>query len=221
MQKLVKGIVDFRRKSLNEYRDKFSNLAYGQSPDTLFVACCDSRVVPNTFASTDPGDLFVLRNIGNLICPYHHEHHIDIDESTVSALEFSIEELKVHNIVICGHSECAAIKAVIDGRKEVKTPHLRSWLSHAEPAYSKFKAGFSLNNDLEIHNKVSQINVLQQLEHLKTYPIVREALSKKILQIHGWWFDLETANVYHYCDQRENFILIDEQESTKMLKQIS
>src|SRR3990167_1720913 len=109
MRKLIEGIVDFRKNITEENREAFGKLALGQKPDALFIACSDSRVVPNLFASTNPGDLFVLRNIGNLIPPPSDQ---DQDNSAQAAIEFSVFTLNISNIIICGHSECGAIKAL-------------------------------------------------------------------------------------------------------------
>lgn len=208
MKKLINGIIEFRKQSIQAYREKFSNLAYGQSPDTLFVACCDSRVVPNAFASTNPGDLFVLRNIGNLISPVKHsESH---DESCAAAIEFAVSELHVKDIIICGHSECAAMQAVIDGRCTVEHPSLQAWLRHAEPAYQRYKNGYRIHDDMAMHNAVSQINVLQQVEHLKTYTCVHDQLSRGALKIHAWWFDLATADVHYFDSKHQHYKIIDD-----------
>src|SRR5260221_6050909 len=115
MKKLVKGIIDFRRKGLPGYREKFGHLALGQSPDTLFIACSDSRVVPNTFASADPGDLFVIRNVGNLIAPADPSGLSPSDESEGAAIEFAVLTLGVRDIIVCGHSECGAMQAALGG----------------------------------------------------------------------------------------------------------
>lgn len=210
MKKLINGIIEFRQKSLHDYRKKFANLANHAAADALFIACCDSRVVPNTFASTDPGDLFVLRNVGNFISPFDAQENNSHDESAFAAIEFSMKYLQVKDIIICGHSECAAIKAVVAGKASVTSPHLQAWLRHGEPAYKKFQSGFRLNTALSVHNEVSQINVLQQLEHLATYPIIQEALRNHAVNLHGWWFELETANVYQYKANKQQFSLIDE-----------
>src|ERR1700693_2569793 len=106
MIKLIKGIVTFRRHVRPGYRKQFAHLALGQSPDTLFIACSDSRVVPNSFASTDPGDLFVIRNVGNLIPPCDQDGYSQADESEWAAIEFAIFALNVSDIIVCGHSEC-------------------------------------------------------------------------------------------------------------------
>lgn len=216
MHKLVSGIVDFRKNSLDDYRAKFSKLAQGQSPDTLMIACCDSRVAPNVFASTNPGDLFVVRNIGNLVCPCHINDPDSQQDSTAAAIEFALHGLNVKDIIICGHSECAAIQAVISGRSSADEPHMQSWLRYAEPSYARFKSGFHLNTDLMLHNEISQINVLQQLEHLKTYSLVQKHMSEGMLRIHGWWFDLATADVRYYDGEANKFLLIDDDGAAKI-----
>ena len=112
MKKLIHGIVDFRKNLTEENRLLFTKLALGQKPDALFIACSDSRVVPNLFASTNPGDVFVVRNIGNLIPPASASLH---DTSATAALEFSIFSLNVSDIIVCGHSECGAMQALAQG----------------------------------------------------------------------------------------------------------
>lgn len=220
MKKLLKGIIDFRKNSLEVYRNKFSKLALRQCPDTLFVACCDSRVVPNAFASSDPGDLFVLRNIGNLIPVFHPkpQGNRQIDVSVSATIEFSLLGLDVQDIVVCGHSECGAMYTLIEN--DAKSTCLNTWLEHAAPSYKRFKdsSAITKNSDLTPCNLLSRINVLQQLDNLKTYPLVRERLQKNSLRLHGWWFDLATADVYHYDQKSEEFILIDDAEANSMLE---
>jgi carbonic anhydrase len=167
MRKLIKGIVDFRQQSLAEYREKFSTLALGQNPDTLFIACCDSRVVPNTFASSDPGDLFVVRNIGNLIppCGENHSHDNNSDTCVAAAIEFSIQQLNVSDIVICGHSDCGALRPFMDQVTTTGMPAVDNWLRHAAPSYQRYLK--QTPTDLTPLNTLSQINVIQQIDHLK------------------------------------------------------
>lgn len=214
MKKLVKGIVEFRQNIQPSYREKFARLALGQSPDTLFIACSDSRVVPNLFASTDPGDLFVVRNVGNLIPCCGGDGHSVADEAEVAALELAVLNLKVSDIVVCGHSECAAMKAIIHGRENVSAPHLRGWLRHGEPAMGKLNPGLG---NLPLYDQLSQANVLQQIEHLKSYPLILQRLLNGTLKLHAWWFDLRTANVYCYDSATERFIIIDEIEADRIL----
>jgi carbonic anhydrase len=217
MKKLVKGIAEFRRKSFPAYRETFARLALGQSPDALFIACSDSRVAANVFASTEPGDMFVVRNVGNLIPCCGHNGRSNADESEVAALEFSLLNLSVQDIIVCGHSECGAMHALLDGREKVNAPHLRSWLRHGEPALRdlpEFTPGLSRVN------RLSQLNVLQQMEHLRTYPLVRERLAEGRLKIHGWWFELSTASVYAFDLDTKSFILLDEEEAERTIARL-
>src|ERR1700733_11538657 len=217
MKKLITGIVDFRKNLTEESRALFAKLALGQKPDTLFIACSDSRVVPNLFASTEPGDLFVLRNIGNLIPPFSSSCQ---DDSAAAVIEFSISSLNVSDIVICGHSECAAMQALSKGIDTLACPHLESWLKYGKEALNKVREGFIIDPSLSEHNQISQVNVLQQMEHIKSYPFIKDRLEKKQLRIHGWWFDIAQADVYCYEQNINQFVLIDEKEAQQILKRL-
>ena len=122
MQKLIAGIVDFRERILPQYAQRFKELALSQAPDALFVTCSDSRVVPDLLASTHPGDLFTMRNVGNLIPPATADGISIGDLSEASAIEYSVLVLSVANIVVCGHSECGAMKAVMANNPRPETP---------------------------------------------------------------------------------------------------
>ncbi|PIS03159.1 MAG: carbonic anhydrase [Chlamydiae bacterium CG10_big_fil_rev_8_21_14_0_10_42_34] len=214
MKKLIQGIVDFRKNLTEDSRQLFAKLALGQKPDTLFIACSDSRVVPNLFASTNPGDLFVLRNIGNLVPPVSAPLQ---DNSASAALEFAINSLRVRDIVICGHSECGAMEALLKGIDTLACPHLECWLKYGEESLRKVKKGDVITPSLSEHNQLSQINVLQQIEHIKEYPFIRDRLEKNEIRIHGWWFDIAHADVYCYEQNVSKFVLIDEQEAALIL----
>lgn len=213
MKKLIQGIVDFRKGLTEESRELFANLALGQKPDTLFIACSDSRVVPNLFASTNPGDLFVLRNMGNLVPPVSSE-----EASASAVIEFSVFSLNVSDIIVCGHSECGAMQALIDGIDTKCCGHMESWLKYGQEALTKVRKGFVLNKALSEHNQLSQVNVLQQMEHIKSYPFIKERLAKKELRVHGWWFDIAHADVYCYEQDLNQFVLIDEKEAEHILE---
>lgn len=214
MRKLVSGIVDFRQNALPSYREKFAKLALGQSPDTLFVACSDSRVVPNLFASTDPGDLFVVRNVGNLVAPCGPDGLSVGDQSEAAAIEFAVLTLGVKDVIVCGHSECGAMQAIAKGRQHLDPPHLREWLRHGEPSLARVGA---LYDDQEGANLLSMANVLQQISHLETYPVIKGRVAAGTLRLHGWWFELSTANVYSYDTKEQRFVLIDEAEAAHIL----
>src|ERR1043166_9064786 len=127
MRKLLRGIVDFRERLLGQYAERFRDLASGQAPDALFITCSDSRVVPDLLASTDPGDLFVMRNVGNLVPPATVEGASTGDLSEASAIEYAVLILQVRDIVVCGHSECGAMKAALARQPLPATPNLAKW----------------------------------------------------------------------------------------------
>ncbi|HET9238639.1 MAG TPA: carbonic anhydrase [Oligoflexus sp.] len=220
MKKLLQGIVDFREKVQPAYRETFARLALGQSPDALLIACSDSRVVPNLFASSDPGDMFVVRNVGNLIPPCGEDGISIFDKSEAAAVEFAVEQLKVKDIIVCGHSECGAHMAVLRGTQGL-SGNLRSWLRHAEPSLYKMHSGPHFEcRHLAPHNQLSQLNVLQQLEHLRTYPSVRQAMDQGTLQLHGWWFDIANAEVLAWEPTLNRFASIDRELAQVILQRL-
>lgn len=220
MRKLIHGIIEFRKKQLPDYKETFARLALGQSPDTLFIACSDSRVVPNLFASTNPGDLFVTRNVGNLIPPSHKNGMSSGDKSEAAAIEFALLELKVQDIVVCGHSECGAMQALIAEKKPSHLPNLQDWLEIAHPALEKYRSGFSIDPSQAPHNQLSQVNVLQQLDHLRSYPIIQERVKSGKLRLHGWWFDIRHADVYSLDETLRRMDLIDEEHLQGLLDRL-
>ena len=223
MKKLIEGIVDFRQKLTDESRTLFAKLDLGASPDALFIACSDSRVVPNFFSSTNPGYLFVLRNIGNLIPPSSPSI---CDDSASAVLEYSVFTLNVTDIIVCGHSECGAMLALSREINSSCCPHLLSWLKYGKNSLDKMTNNAALFDDLildkqlALHNQLSQVNVLQQMEHVMTYSFVKERVAAKQLRIHGWWFDIAKADVYCYERALRQFVLIDENEAKDILKRM-
>lgn len=212
MKKLVKGIIEFRKNTQDSYREKFAKLAIEQKPDALFICCSDSRVAPNAFASTNPGDLFVIRNVGNIVPPSDSGHPMG-DESEIAAFEYAIHTLNIKNIIICGHAECGAINAICNGVDNLPPTHqhLKSWLKYGLASLQRFHRHDLRNEDLHEHNQISQAHVLQQIEHMKSYPLVRERIENGTLRIHGWWFNLNNLNVYYYSEEKKKFMLIDEE----------
>ncbi len=220
MKKLIQGIVEFRKNVQQGYREAFGRLALGQAPNALFIACSDSRVIPNTFASTNPGDLFVVRNVGNFIPLCGNDGLSTSDESEAAAGEFSLNHLPVTDIIICGHSECGAMQALMQGRETVKSPHLKEWLRHGEDSLEKWSKGFVLDPALPKHNQLSQINVLCQMQHVQSYDLVKKRVADHKLRVHGWWFDVANADVYAFNPAKNKFVLIDETESARMLAEL-
>ena len=221
MQKLIAGIVDFRERSLPQYAQRFQELALSQTPDTLFITCSDSRVAPDLLASALPGDLFAMRNVGNLVPPATVEGVSTGDLSEASAIEYSVLVLKVANIVVCGHSECGAMKAVIANEVRPETPNLAKWLHHAHAAAFRLKQEGALDVNLTPHDQLSQLNVLVQLEHLMSYPIVREKVLTGALCLSGWWFDIASGSMYAYDSGRRLFEIIDRQMAERLIERLA
>ncbi len=207
MKKLLRGIAEFRRHRPAGYAEGLSKLALSQAPDALILCCADSRVAPNVFASVEPGDLLVVRNIGNLV-PRHVDAASDLGGASVpAAIELAIHALHVRDMIVCGHSECAAMRAIASGERLAHAPHLAKWLRHGEPALAGLgapPAGMSL------HDHLSQRSVRLQLEHLRTYPIVRDAEAEGTLRLHAWWFDIRRAEVLDYDAEAGSFLPLDE-----------
>jgi len=221
VRKLIAGIVDFRERMLPQYARRFQELAFSQSPDTLFITCSDSRVVPDLLASTHPGDLFTMRNLGNLIPPATVEGISIGDLSEASAIEYAVLVLNVMNIVVCGHSECGAMKAVIANDARPETPNLTKWLHHAHAAAFRLKQEGALDVKLRPHDQLSQLNVLVQLEHLMSYPIVREKVLSGTLCLSGWWFDVASGSMFAYDSGRRLFEIIDRQMAERLIERLA
>ena len=220
MRKLITGIVDFRERLLPGYAQHFRDLAQSQAPDALFVTCSDSRVVPDLLASTDPGDLFVMRNVGNLVPPATAEGASTGDVSEASAIEYSILVLKVRNLVVCGHSECGAMKAALVRKPMTETPNLAKWLHHATSAVFRLEQEGPLDPRLNPHDQLSQLNVLVQLEHLASYPIVRQGIAAGTLQLSGWWFNIAKGEMLSYERESRIFETIDAKSVERLLSRL-
>jgi carbonic anhydrase len=205
MKKLLRGIVEYRENVLPDYRDRFAELAKGQTPDSLFIACSDSRVEPSLVASTDPGQLFVMRNVGNLVPIAHASGHSTGDESEAAAIEYVLAALHVRDIVVCGHSSCGAMKAVLDGHVPPGAPNLAAWLRHADAAAAMLRDKGPLDPERPVYDQLSQWNVLVQLDHIRSYPIVREHLERGALRLTALWFEIATGIVHCYDDTTRKY----------------
>ncbi len=186
IDKLLEGNRKFREGFFRENLDHYRELTRGQSPSVLWIGCSDSRIQTGNITQTMPGTLFVHRNVGN-IAPMH-------DWNFASVLEYAIRHLKVKEIVICGHSDCGAIKAL---DKESDDAYIPLWLNNAVEAKKRVDARISPPKTPEERKARSEMiekeNIALQIEHLKRYPIVKEALLKKEVQVHGLYYDLETG----------------------------
>ncbi|MBK8206803.1 MAG: carbonic anhydrase [Planctomycetes bacterium] len=219
MKRLLQGIAHFHKNVRPGVRETFAKLALGQKPDCLFIACSDSRVVPNLFASSDPGDLFVIRNPGNIVAPSDESGKSQADESEAGAIEFALMHLGVPDIVVCGHSECAAMRALCGEMNLEGADHLQAWLRHAEEAL-KDRPEITLDSTQARHNFVGQMNALVQLDNLRSYPFVAEQERAGKLRLHAWWFDIANAEVQAYDPGTKRFHVIDETHAIKLISRL-
>jgi carbonic anhydrase len=208
MQRLIEGVHKFHNKEFGNYRELFHKLSEnGQNPHTLFITCSDSRVLAELITQSQPGDLFVVKNIGNIVPPANSRGDTN---STAAAIEFAVENLHVSDIVICGHSQCGAISALLGNTKVGdSTPHLRDWLTLASPVITTLEKNYThLHESAARENAASEENVLFNLENLRSYPCVQNGLSSGSLRLHGWFFKIATAELFAYDPGTKQFSLL-------------
>ncbi|MGD1089035.1 MAG: carbonic anhydrase [Verrucomicrobiota bacterium] len=205
MQRLIEGVHKFRNDEFGNYRRLFRKLSReGQNPHTLFITCSDSRVLAELITQSQPGDLFVVKNVGNIVPPANVRGDTN---STAAAIEFAVENLRVSDIVICGHSQCGAISALLaDTPVSDNTPHLRDWLRLATPVLNTLKKDYEhLRHAGERETAAAEENVLFGLENLHSYPCVQERLVAGTLQLHGWFFKIAAAELFAYNPESRQF----------------
>lgn len=203
-QGLIDGIIEFNRTGRPAVHSMLSELArLGQEPSELFITCCDSRVVPTLFTGSGPGDLFKLRNIGNIV-PVHDATD-GANHSVGAALEYATGVLKIKTLVICGHSSCGAMQALLDNPDLSQLPHLSSWLKHATQSLERYHRESIWDNEIAAVDRLALINVVQQLENLRSYPVVQEAEGAGKLRLLGMFFHIEEAQVYVYDETTKRF----------------
>ncbi len=193
IQKLVEGVHHFQSRVFQAQKVLFERLAEGQNPETLFITCSDSRIDPNLITHTEPGDLFVARNAGNLVPAYG-----TTTGGELATVEFALTGLGVKHIVICGHTHCGAVKGLLKPELLMEMPSMADWLRHAESARRIVKAMYPHLSGEALQQVATEENVLTQLENLQTHPAVAVALAQGKLNLHGWVYDIEEGEIYAY-----------------------
>lgn len=206
MEKLIAGVHRFRAAEFGPYRELFRRLSReGQNPHTLFITCSDSRVLAELITQSKPGDLFVVKNVGNIV------PRADVTgstNSTAAAIEFAVQTLRVNDIVVCGHSQCGAMSALLDGVPAGEPmPHLSAWLELAAPVRHVLQKEYRHLSDPEARvTAAAEENVLFALENLQTYPIVKARLEDGSLHLHAWLFKVATAELFDYNPVEKQFV---------------
>lgn len=211
MEKLFKGIARFRREDFESHRELFKELGRKQQPHTLFVGCSDSRVVPELITRTRPGELFMIRNIANIIPPYRRT---DEYVGTASAVEYAVQVLNVEAIVICGHSNCGGCAAMHESPEKLKhIPDVARWLQASSEVKDRVERQLVEGTPEEKEWLTEQINILVQMRNLLTYPYIRQRYDEGRIDILGWYYIIETGEVFNFNDQSETFELISSSSS--------
>jgi len=215
MRNLVEGVLRFQREAMPQYGEKFAALAQGQDPKVMFITCVDSRVVPNLISAAEPGELFVLRNVGNLLPTLGSSGISTTDPGAPAAVFFAVKGLKVQDVVVCGHSGCGAMQKHLERSK--KTPHeslgnpnLDAWLDQLDDSLKDLHNDGPFDDALPEYDQLAQTNVALQLRRLQSYPFVRERLKAGTLRLHGWYFDIGTARVMEFAPNRKRFLPLEE-----------
>jgi carbonic anhydrase len=201
MQKLVDGVHAFRSQSFATYRSLFRRLAErGQRPETLFITCSDSRVVPNLITDTDPGDLFLVRNVGNIV------PSVTLPGGTAAAIEYAVEVLGVTDVIVCGHTHCGAIEALLEPKSIDRLPLVKRWLAQADRVRTIVEERYGHLGAAERLAAAVGENVLVQLENLREFPFVASRLDSGKLQMTGWVYKIESGEIFTYEPSLGQFV---------------
>ncbi|MGM0518600.1 MAG: carbonic anhydrase [Campylobacterota bacterium] len=204
LKELIKGHKRFTEKKIPKWQEELKELAInGQKPEVLFIGCSDSRVTPDLMLNTKPGDMFILRNVGNFVPPFKHDEDF---HGTAAAIEFAVAVLKVKHIIVCGHSHCGACKSLYeDIPNDSSLIHVKTWLKLGEKAKQRTLKNKKFSNEQEMYRATERNSIRSQLDNLLTYPDVKAKLDKKLLEIHGWYYDIETGGIDYFDKQNDNF----------------
>ena len=193
MKQIVDGIRDFQASVFREQQQRFEELANGQHPEALFITCSDSRIDPNLVTQTHPGELFVIRNAGNIVPPFEAVHG-----GEAATIEYAVKALKVEHIVVCGHSHCGAMQGLLNPDGLRSLPIVADWLAHASETANRVRENYGDITGPELLARTVAENVLVQLANLRTHPSVTQALDAGELKLHGWVYEFESGQVYAY-----------------------
>lgn len=205
MEKIIEGVLKFEREVFPQQRELFERLADGQKPEVLFITCADSRVVPVLITQSRPGDLFICRNAGNMVPPYGEVH------GGVSAtIEYAVVVLGIRHIVVCGHTDCGAMKGVLHPEKVQGMPSVKTWLNHGEMARRIVEENYPHLSEHEKLAVLTEENVMAQLTNLRTHPSVAARIARGEMHLHGWIFDIPVGRMKAWDPDSNRFVPLDQ-----------
>lgn len=209
---LLSGYRNFMSGRYVDQRERYRVLAeQGQKPHTLVVACCDSRAAPEMVFDADPGELFVVRNVANMVPPYEPDGQY---HSTSAALEFAVQALRVKDIIVMGHGRCGGISAALDPNSEPLSPgdFIGKWMNLVAPAAEQIQ-GNSVMTAVERQTALERISIRNSISNLRTFPCVKILEERGKLRIHGAWFDISNGELWVMDPQTRDFVRLDSQET--------
>lgn len=211
---LIKGVDKFRRSVFGTQEKLFRELGKGQSPLALFITCSDSRINPNLLTQTDPGELFILRNAGNLVPPTGAA--CGGEEATI---EYALVQLKIRDIIVCGHSQCGAMNGLLNPQALEKMPRTNEWLRFARDILPALPPNETVPAE-ELLDIAIERNVLLQIDHMKTHPPVATALAEGKLRLHAWVYHFETGEVVAHDPNKGRFVPLAEAAHQQFVKEV-
>jgi carbonic anhydrase len=203
MQKLIEGLHRFQSEVFSSQRELFTRLSLGQSPEVMFITCSDSRINPGLITQTRPGEMFVLRNAGNIVPCYGYG-----TQGEDATIEFALVHLRIKHLIVCGHSRCGAMQGLLKPEALETLPAMKVWLKHAEHTRQLIQENYQHLRDDALLTATAEENVLVQLENLRTHPTVRQRLAARELTLHGWVYKLETGQMFNYEPEAGQFLPI-------------
>lgn len=198
MQRLVDGVHHFRNVGFEHHRELFNRLGKGQQPEVCMITCSDSRIVPSLITNSEPGQMFLVRNVGNIV-PCHGT----ANNGELAAVDFAVSELGVQDIIICGHTGCGAMKALLDG---VGPDSVKKWLIHADATREIIRQRYGHLEGEALYTATAEENVLVQMEHLRTLPVIASRLAMGAVRLHGWMYKITTGEVFAYDSEANEFL---------------
>lgn len=206
MRRLIEGFRRFHHDIFPEKKALFERLADHQLPRALFITCSDSRVVPDLITQAEPGDLFIIRNAGNIV-PTAGTHAGGVS----ATIEYAVMALEVRHIIVCGHTNCGAMKGILHPELVQQMPMVSQWLSHAEAARRIVNDNYPNLVEEEKLERLTEENVVVQVDHLRTHPSVASRLAAGAIEIHGWLYNILTGDIHAYDAKDGQFHIIGEQ----------
>ncbi|MGG4773520.1 carbonic anhydrase [Alcaligenaceae bacterium 429] len=210
MKEIIEGFLKFQKEAYPKRAGLFKDLAHQQNPRALFISCSDSRLVPELVTQREPGDLFVIRNAGNIVPSYGPE-----PGGVTASVEYAVAALKVSDVVICGHSDCGAMTAIANCQCLEHMPAVEHWLRYADSARLVNEAKQHKSDRERVASMVRE-NVIAQLANIQTHPSVRLAIAEGRLTLHGWIYDIETGSIDAYDGLSMKFVPLADNVDTRV-----